>query len=300
MKKKLIATALTLLVAFVAYAQVKIAPKMEKGMKMTYEIATTATYGGKEVKTSSEVEYAVSEQTADGFVVDVTMTKMETDGGEDLASRLMWLTEEMQRGLTMKIKTDKDGKPVAFVNGKEVKTKGMEIAKKMADEIYEQSPELSNMMPKETLLKQAEESLNEETMLNAVISTPNNALTLNGKTIANMAQDTYTNLQKINMKRTYFVTKDGKGITTTSQSDMSKEELKKFIIKQVEENMPDQAEMIKQNIDVALQSGLLKIEAKEKAVYTMQDNGWIKSADTTQELNMVGQSITSKSVMTAK
>ena len=301
MNRKLFTTALMLLMAFMAQAQVKIAPKMEKGMKMTYSIVTTATAAGQEMKTDSEVEYVVSQKNADGFVVDVTMTKMESaDNSEDLMSRMMNITEEMMKGVTIKIKTDKDGKPVGIVNSEEVKTLTLKTATKMLDEIYQKSPEISQVLSKETMMKQVEETLTEEAILNSYLATATNALVLNGKTVANMAQDTYTSNQKIPMKRMYFVAKDGKTITTNSQSEMTKEELKKFIIKQVEDNMPNQAEMIKQNIDAVMESGMLKIEAKEKAVYTMQDNGWIKSVDMTQELNMMGQSMTQKAVMTLK
>jgi len=300
MNRKLLMTALMLLITFMAQAQVKIAPQLKKGMKMTYVIVSTTTMGSEEMKTDSEVEYVVSQESGDGYVIDVTLTKLESGGGDDLMSRLMNITEEMMKGVTIKTKTDKDGKPVGVVNWEEVKTGTTKTANKMLDEIYAKNPDVAQLMPKEKLMSQAEANLTEEAILNSYLATPTNALVLNGKTVANMAQDTYVNTQKIKMKRMYFVAKDGKTITTNSQSDMSKEELKEFIIKQVEENMPDQADMIKQNIDAVLSSGMLKIEGKEKAVYTLQDNGWLKSVDMTQELNLMGQAISLKAVMTVK
>lgn len=51
------------------------------------------------------------------------------------------------------------------------------------------------------------------------------------------------------MKRMYFV--NGRNVTVSGSANMSKEELKKLIIEQVEKMMPEQADMVKQNIDQA-------------------------------------------------
>ena len=86
------------------------------------------------------------------------------------------------------------------------------------------------------------------------------------------------------MQRTYFLTKkDGSTITTSSKMNMSKDEIKQMIIAQIEKAMPEQAEMIKQNIDMMM--GQLTFDASEKATYDFGPDGWITSlkAETTND-----------------
>lgn len=300
MKRKLFTTCLMFLVTFIAQAQTKIVPQLEKGMKVTYTGNTVSTVGENKIEVASEVDYVVSQKTADGYVIDMTMTKMESANGADLMSRLMNLTEEMMKGVTIKVATDNEGKPKGVNNLEDVKQACLKGATKMIDELYAENPAVAQAMPKEVLLEQAEKGITEEALLNSMLTTPTSVFVLNGKSVANMTQDTYTNSQGIKMKRMYFVAKDGKTVTTNSQSEMTKDELKQLIIKQVEENMPEQAEMIKQNIDAVLASGMMKVESKEKAVYTLQDNGWLKSVDMTQDLNMMGQQVSVKATMNLK
>ena len=72
---------------------------------------------------------------------------------------------------------------------------------------------------------------------------------------------------------------------------MTKDELKDFIIKQVEESAPDQLEMVKQNIDMIINSGMMTIDGTEKVTYQMGDNGWYQSADYSLDLDVMGQKI---------
>ena len=121
-------------------------------------------------------------------------------------------------------------------------------------------------------------------------------LSLNGKTISNGATDSYENEEGFKMKRMFFVA--GKNIIVNSTLNMSKDELKTLIIKQVEEQAPEQAEMIKQNIDMVM--GQMKFEVTGKSTFTMQDNGWVKSVKTEASQEAMGQSTKSVTVTTLK
>jgi hypothetical protein len=82
--------------------------------------------------------------------------------------------------------------------------------------------------------------------------------------------------------------------------NMTKEDMKKLIIAQEEKIMPEQADMVKQNIDQIMESGMLKMDAKETASYELGDDGWVKSikAETTTE--SMGQTVKATSTTTLK
>jgi hypothetical protein len=60
--------------------------------------------------------------------------------------------------------------------------------------------------------------------------------------------------------------------------------------------MPAQADMVKENIDQLMNSGMLKIDAKETASYELQDDGWVKTMKVETTYNAMGQD--TKSVVT--
>ena len=148
--------------------------------------------------------------------------------------------------------------------------------------MFEAMPELSQATTKENLTEQLMETISEEMLLSDF-----DVLALNGKTIANGRQDTYTNSDGMKMKRMYFIA--GKKIISNATLDMSKDELKEFIIKQVEKEAPEQAQMIKENIDMVM--GQLKFDATEKNTYEMQDNNWPASIISEETKDSMGQSV---------
>ena len=111
MKKILLASAL-LLTALVAGAQTKIAPQMQKGMKKVYVAETTTNIAGqKSITMTVETQYSVADVTADGYVMDVTVTDVQTDADQkDLMGRVVSLSLEMLKNVKTSLATDKDGK----------------------------------------------------------------------------------------------------------------------------------------------------------------------------------------------
>ena len=76
--------------------------------------------------------------------------------------------------------------------------------------------------------------------------------------------------------------------------------MKQTIIKQVEQTAPDQAQMIKDNIDQLMSTGMLKMDHKETATYELQDDGWVKSIIVDSTTETMGQTVVSKSIVTLK
>ena len=294
-------TTLVLMVALMVQAQVKIAPKMAKGNKMVYVSEAKSNMGGQvEFSMTDESEYEVVEETADGYVISATTTKIESDAKDNPLVRMMMGTEEVMLNQPILLTTDKDGRVQGIKNYEEVSKSVLTALDKWVDDFYGTHSELAQMMPKEKLKTQLEQSLTEEVILRGIVDAPTSVFALNGLSIQNLSQNTYTNSQNIPMKRMFFIANGGKTITTNSTVDMKDDEVKAFIIKQVEESAPDQAEMVKQNIDAMMASGMLKIEATDKAQYDFMDNGWVKTISFSSDMSMMGQKITSTASVTVK
>ena len=287
-----------LLVAMMVQAQTKIAPKMDKGMKKVYNAESVINVNGqKDVKLTSETTFTVKEATAAGYVVEMIVTKVEGNSdNSDMTGRIMLLSEQMMTNLPVLVETDKDGKPLRVQNFESLKEKISAYCDKLIDELLKEIPQLTDMMSKETLKQQVMSSVTEETLLKSVTES-SNPMTLNGKTITMGAQDEYVNNEGMKMKRMYFTGADGT-ITVTANLNMSKDELKQFIIGQVEKQMPDQAEMVKNNIDMLM--GNLKFEDTEKAIYTLASDGWVKTIVAERSRELMGQKMSTKVSTTLK
>ena len=298
--KKLILLSTMLLMALVASAQVKVAPKLEKGLKKVYvgEV-TTSLLGQSEVKITSETVYEVLDATADGYVIDLVTTDVQTSAEKgDLVSRLLTITTEMLKDAHIKFATDKEGKVVKLLNADEVLATLKSVMGKIFDETLAQAPNLPAGLSKEVLMEQVAGTINEEMLMQSV-EMNTSPLVLNGKTITTGAQDYFNNSQGMKMKRMYFVNADG-SVITSSTLDMNKDELKQLIIAQVEKMAPDQADMIKQNIDAVINSGTLNMEANEKATYTFDKDKWIDSIQSEVSSTAAGQKTTVKATLKLK
>ena len=294
MKKTLIICAM-MVMSVMAYAQdvVKVSPKMKKGDVKVYTSEVTSYISDRVIKMTSEVTYTVVDALADGYVLDVETTKFETDvDASDMVGKLVTYAEEMMKGSAMRFHVDKDGKAMKILNYDEVRGKMEAGLSKFIDELLN-TPGMPPVLSKDVLMQQMQDKMTEETLLNSVqkFSSP---LMLNGKTITNGTEEEFIHdAMSMKAKRTYTV--DGNLISTNTAMDMSKEDMKKYIVSQVEKMMPDQAEMIKQNIDMVLNSGMLKMEMDEKATYELQADGWVKSIK--GESNVSSMGTTTKSVI---
>ncbi|MBR1484238.1 MAG: hypothetical protein IJ612_00905 [Prevotella sp.] len=298
--KKLFLMSVVLLMAVMAQAQIKVSPKMQKGDVKTYvEKATIDIPGQATLNVESESVYKVVDATADGFVVSMATTKVENDAAADnIIGRLMALSSQVLSGQTLTVVTDKEGKPLQLKNYDEVKKNVEQLASKFVDELMEQVPQMKDMMSKETIMQQVMDGVTEESLL-ASMQRSTGIFALNGKTISMGAQDEYTNEQGMTMKRMYLVSGNNK-ITTTANLDSSPETMKKTIIAQVEKMAPDQAEMIKQNIDAVIASGMIKLESTEKTIYELAADGWVKSIDMESTTGSMGQNVKTKVTINQK
>ena len=293
--KKILLTGLLLLTALVAGAQTKIAPKMQKGMQKVYVAETTTDIAGqKSITMTVETQYTVTDATADGYVMDVTMTDVQTDADKnDMVGRIVSLSMEMLKNVKTTLATDKDGKVTKILNFEDVKSGAKKFIDKVLAEVPA-TPGISTDMLEDQIMGQlTEKAILQQMQMN---SSP---LALNGKTVSSGMEDEYLNQQGLKMKRTYSVGQDGT-IQTNSSIDMTPQEMKQMIIDQVEKLMPAQADMIRQNIDAVLSTGMMKFKMDVKDVYNFQADGWASSITSEANSDMMGQKTTIKTTVRLK
>lgn len=297
--KRLMTISLLLALSLVLQAQgKKIVPKMEKGMERTYVTkSTTSVPGQKDVNVTCETKYTVTETTVDGYVLEVVTTSVSSDATPDnIAGQLISAGEELLKDCHIRISTDKNGKPLKILNYDELKAKLTVQCDKFVGKMFEAIPQIQQVMSKDKLKSQIMENVTEEKLVSTLCHT--GVLALNGKMVMTGAQEEYVNEQNLKMKRTYFVTENS--VVTNSCMNMTKDELKQLIIEKVGELMPEQADMIKQNIDKIMDSGLLKMDMKETATYLLQKDDWLKSVTIEMTNNTMGQQAVSKTTITVK
>lgn len=297
--KKVILLSVMLVASMAISAQTKIVPQMKKGLKKVYATTATVSVGGqKDVKMTSETKYTVTEANADGYVVDMVVTSFATDADvNDVAGQMISATQEMMKDVNVRLQTNKDGQVVGIKNYAEVKKQIDAFGAKIVDKLMESVPQLSQVMSKDALKQQIQESVNEQALIRS-LKEADGVLMLNGKTPMTGAQEEYVNEKGVKMKRMYFV--NGKSIVTNGSANITKDELKAMIIEQVEKTMPAQAEIAKQNIDQLLSSGMLKVDIKETSTYEMGDDSWVKSVKTESNSEFVGTKTVVKSETVCK
>lgn len=297
--KKLFFLSMMLTVVLAAQAQLKVAPKMQMGDQKNYTSSSTVTIPGQGAVTiNEESSYSVDEVLADGFVLSMETTKMTSDvSADNIAGQILVAAQEMTTGVKIKINVDKEGKPLAIANYDEVKKHADSKCDVLIEKVMKASPQVAQVMSKEAMKNQIMSNLTQENLMLSLQGNTN-VLALNGKTVMTGAQEEYVNEEGIKMKRMYFV--NGKNVTSNGSVNMNKDELKAFIIAQVEKSAPEQAEMIKQNIDQVIGSGMVKLEVKETATYEVGDDGWVKSIKGETTTDTMGQQLKVVSTVTQK
>lgn len=297
--KKLFFVSLLLTAVIAAQAQLKIAPKMQKGTVKTYiTVATTSIPMQGDSKVTSESKYTVVDATADGYIFDIETVSVQVEAdAENIVGKLMAAGEEIQKGFVVRVATDKDGKPIKVLNADELKAKIEKSADAVIDKMFADIPQLSEMATKEVLKNQFLSASTEEVIMRG-LQESTSALALNGKSIITGAQEEFVSKDGLKMKCIYFV--NGQNIIANSTLNMNKDEMKALIIKQVEERAPEQAEMVKENIDQIMATGLLKIDMTQKDTYELQADGWVKSITSESTTETMGQKIVTNSTVTLK
>lgn len=290
---------LMLTIAVALQAQVKVAPKMEKGTVKTYVAEATITLPGQgDVKVTADSKYSITDAKADSYVLEMVSTDVKTECEPgNIAGKLVAAAQEMMKDAVVRATLDKDGRIQNILNGDEVKARVDKQADTFIDQMLADVPQLAGVVSKDALKQQVSQSLTVEGLVQT-LQQATSPLALNGKTIASGSQEEFVSQEGLKMKRMYFV--NGKSIVTNGSANITKDELKAMIIEQVEKTMPAQAEIVKQNIDQLLSSGMLKVDIKETSTYEMGDDSWVKSVKTESNSEFVGTKTVVKSETVCK
>ena len=297
--KKIMMVSLMLTIAVALQAQVKVAPKMEKGTVKTYVAEATITLPGQgDVKVTADSKYSITDAKADSYVLEMVSTDVKTECEPgNIAGKLVAAAQEMMKDAVVRATLDKDGRIQNILNGDEVKARVDKQADTFIDQMLADVPQLAGVVSKDALKQQVSQALTIEGLVQT-LQQATSPLALNGKTIASGSQEEFISQEGLKMKRMYFV--NGKTIIANSVMNMTEDEMKQTIIKQVEKSAPDQAQMIKDNIDQLMSTGMLKMDHKETATYELQDDGWVKSIVVESTTETMGQTVVSKSIVTLK
>ena len=248
-----------LLMAVSAMAQsVKIAPKLKKGDVKTYETTTDGVTMGQFIRTTAQNIFTVTEKTSNGFVIQNEAKIGDTQQNVNLANLTQVLNKVFENTMIL-YGTDKDGKIISIKNYAEMKQHSINII----DELF------SKNLPQE---------------VNAVLP-----ISLNGKTITEGMEEETFNTQGLKMKTTYHVADGGKTIVADSQLNMNRAELKEYLVKQITQLMPQMAAMFESQIDQALNSGAVAVDATQKATYQIGTDGWVQQLTIDSESKQTGQ-----------
>ena len=297
--KKIMMVSLMLTIAMALQAQVKVAPKMEKGTVKTYVAEATITLPGQgDVKVTADSKYSITDAKADSYVLEMVSTDVKTECEPgNIAGKLVAAAQEMMKDAVVRATLDKDGRIQNILNGDEVKARVDKQADAFIDQMLADVPQLAGVVSKDALKQQVSQALTIEGLVQT-LQQATSPLALNGKTIASGSQEEFISQEGLKMKRMYFV--NGKTIIANSVMNMTEDEMKQTIIKQVEKSAPDQAQMIKDNIDQLMSTGMLKMDHKETATYELQDDGWVKSIVVDSTTETMGQTVVSKSIVKLK
>ena len=285
--KKVFLLSIVILMSVSVFGQsIKVTPVLKKGMKKAYTNTTAVTTMDQTITITSDQLLTITKETPQGYEMTMENANFSSDAKDDnLASRLLTLGSEILKDTKVQVSLNKEGKLLDIINYEEVKSKSIATGERMVDELLKAAPEISQVLTKEAIMEQVTGALTQENLIKSLTGNTN-PLALFGLTIVNGMQDKYNN-NMVDLKRTWLV--NGKKIFASAKSDMSKEELKAYVLSQVEKLAPQQADMIKENIDMVLNSGLVKIDVTENANYELGDDLWIKSMETTVETDMMGQ-----------
>ena len=285
--KKVFLLSIVILMSVSVFGQsIKVTPVLKKGMKKAYMNTTAVTTMDQTITITSDQLLTITKETPQGYEMTMENANFSSDAKDDnLASRLLTLGSEILKDTKVQVSLNKEGKLLDIINYEEVKSKCLATGERMVDELLKAAPEISQVVSKKALIEQVSASLTQENLIKSLTGNTS-SLALFGRTITSGMQDTYEN-NMVTLKRIWLVT--GKRIGASSKTDMSREELKAYVLKQVEKAAPQQAAMIKDNIDTVLESGLVKLEMSEKANYELADDLWVKSLEATMESDIMGQ-----------
>ena len=301
-----------LLVALMAQAQnsVTIKPTLKTGMAKAYTIKSESTVpGSMAADVTGDLSYKVTDKTADGYQIDMLSSFSNIDANQLFQKMSSADILQLMNNMKVELLTDKKGKVNGIKNTKQLVDKNMAMYDSLFHATLAQNPMLKdNPMVKESMEKSSkmmESMLTEDFMKESFIQTPN-ILSLNGKTITDGMVEDGTYAQFLKTKSTYSLQNGGKTIVQTVKGDMDAASMKKYLAKTLSTLLPESVaqetnpEELNTMIETMISNGSMKMDMNIKATYDLDDDGWVKKLVTEMDMNMPGQAMKMRQVMTRK
>ena len=243
---------------------------------------------------SYDERIVVKSKNDEGYILEVKIDDQKLDGGgvDDLEQLLENLSDTMCANVTVEVQTDADGKILSIVNKDAVVSQMLEKMNRMFTNLENQKPEAKEVL-QNARVNMVEKMLTSETIMRKMFFDEANPLALNGKTLMTGMIESHEKDLGLKYNNVYTVTDKGKTVKVNSKLSLTRDQLKAFVLEQVEKTAPQQLEMIKQNIDMVLDSGMMKLESNENSTYTFNDRGWVESIVTDEKQDAMGAKVSS-------
>lgn len=297
-------TAVLMAVMTFAQGSVKVTAKYSKGDYVIYEtqssiIQQSPMAGNDTISYVGEIKYEVTDVRKDGYTIAVNTSKWDstTPIGNEITKKITNMQQRMLVDLPMVLTTDKDGKIIRLNNFEEIKQKADLYIDGMVNALFEDIDEATmGILNRDGIRDAILDEITEEKMIETLSNNTGNHLSLYGKTFTT-GTVTDEKMNNFSFKTTYVVpsskNKDTYSLKSSSVINMSKDDIKKLIIEQLEKMMPEQADAIKENIDMVLEGGMIKIDGTRQCTFEFFKNGWLKSGEVVSTINTMGnESIT--------
>lgn len=295
-----------LLAALCLMGAVSIQAQMTK-VKVAYQPGDTVIYhctekqvieqpmgGNIGIDKSYDERIVVKSKNDEGYILEVKIDDPKLDGGgvDDLEQLLENLSDAMCANVPVEVQTDADGKILSIVNKDAVVSQMLENMNRLFTNLENQKPEAKEVL-QNARVNMVEKMLTSETIMRKMFFDEANPLALNGKTLMTGMIESHEKHLGLKYNNVYTVTDKGKTVKVNSKLSLTRDQLKAFVLEQVEKTAPQQLEMIKQNIDMVLDSGMMKLESNENSTYTFNDRGWVESIVTDEKQDAMGAKVSS-------
>lgn len=290
---------LALLVMAVAASAQTIKVSFKQGEVRNFNTKVEASVGVPmqgEQKVTSEAtqQYTVKEAGADGYTIELKTVDFNVTGSKEVANQIAdgTMTEAMKKTPAI-LKLNAKGEVVDIANADDVLASAGEIVVGMINKMYEEHPELEKMMPKSKMLMAANEKLTKEEAVKSIREA--SIFSLNGKDITSGSTVDETLMDMIKVKSTYTVksTAESTEISRNSASNMTDNDIKELIKKQMESSGMDASmtSMIDSQWDQMKAMGMTRLDLNSKATLNYDGEGWLTSSANNNATSVMGATV---------
>lgn len=305
--KKTIFTLALLVMAMAAGAQT-IKVNFKKGEVRKFSTSTDVSVGipmrgETKAQSYSALDVTVSDVNPDGYTVVLKTDSFSMTGGSEVMQQFS--NENYLKALkdvTAKLKLDKNGVVTDITNSDEVLGAVAKYSIEAVNKLYADHPEIEKAAPKSKALMLLNEQLTKDNLLDFLRETPFFANYGKDFKANPTADETFKDIVKL--KSNYTVSQaDGKTtISKTSASNMTEEDTKSFLKKQISQMMGSDVSDAEFNQvwNQVKMMGMANINVDDDAKYDYSTTGWLTSSTTSMTMKAMGATIKVNATTTAR